>query len=92
MRESMGIESWLYGMIEVCTADVLLQFGFDETAIDLQSTMDMWALVEKKGRLRVVSIQVISTPLTLDITFGHGPMCKTPPARLWRQGWCNTCE
>ena len=41
MRESMGMESWVYGMLEICKADAILQFGFDETAIDLQSTMNM---------------------------------------------------
>ena len=58
MRESMGMESWVYGMLEICKADAILQFGFDETAIDLQSTMNMWALIKQKDKLRVVAVQV----------------------------------
>ena len=45
-------------MLEICKADAILQFGFDETAIDLQSTMNMWALIKQKDKLRVVAVQV----------------------------------
>ena len=53
----MGYEAWLYAMIDVAGAEEVLQYGFDETMIDRQSTMNQWTLIREGGELRVVTIE-----------------------------------
>ena len=62
-REAMGSESWLHGMMKMCRAEEVLQFGFDGTMIRRQSTMNQWALIEetKDSPLEVVSIETAGT-------------------------------
>ena len=56
-REAMGHEAWLRAMIDVAGAEEVLQYGFDETMIDRQSTMNQWTLMREGGELRVVTIE-----------------------------------
>lgn len=58
-REALGTESWLYAMIQIAGADMVLQHGCDETKIDGKSTFNQWALISDiKGEPKVVSLEV----------------------------------
>lgn len=39
-RKGLGYEAWLYAMVRVCTAECVLQWGFDETSIDGVPTLN----------------------------------------------------
>ena len=57
-REAVGHTSWLHAMIKITAAKDVKQFGFDETGIDCQSTMNEWCLIEgKEGEMEVVHIE-----------------------------------
>ena len=40
IRESVGIHSWMYAIIRIAGADVVHQFGYDETSIDYVATFN----------------------------------------------------
>jgi len=54
LRESVGLHSWMYAMIRIAGADVVRQFGYDETSIDYVATFNQWCLIEEGGKLEVV--------------------------------------
>jgi hypothetical protein len=58
-REAMGAESWLCGMMKTSRANEVLQFGFDETCLRRQSTMNQWALIRETedSEVEVVSME-----------------------------------
>ena len=47
IRESVGIHSWMYAMIRIAGAEVVRQFGYDETSIDYIATFNQWCLIEE---------------------------------------------
>ena len=40
LREGVDIHSWVYAMIRVAAADVVLQYGYDERSIDYVETFN----------------------------------------------------
>jgi hypothetical protein len=58
-RGAMGAGSWLHGMMKICRAEEVLQFGFDETNVRRQATVNQWALIKETAdsELEVVSIK-----------------------------------
>ena len=58
MRESVGCVAWLYAAISIAGAAWILQFGFDETQIMREGTMNLWALIwGSDGKLRIVTME-----------------------------------
>ena len=47
--KGLGYEAWLYAMVRVCTCESVLQWGFDETAIDGVPTLNQWVLLKEEG-------------------------------------------
>jgi len=82
-REAMGAESWLHGMMKICRAEEVLQFGFDETMIRRQSTMNQWALIKetKDSPLEVVSIETAGI-----LVGGTSQEIADHVAECWRRG------
>jgi hypothetical protein len=82
-REAMGSESWLHGMMKTCRAEEVLQFGFDETTIRRQSTMNQWALTKetKDSPLEVVSIETAGM-----LVGGTSQETADHVAECWRRG------
>jgi hypothetical protein len=58
-RGAVGCEAWLYAMLDIAAADEILQYeyGFDETCLDRQSTMNQWALTREDGELSVMAVE-----------------------------------
>jgi hypothetical protein len=58
-RETLGNEAWLYSMIELSRANVVLQHGFDETSINGTPTLNQWVLLHagENQPPRLVTIQ-----------------------------------
>ena len=56
-REGTGIESWLHAHLKLAKCERVLQFGFDETEIALQSTMNQWVWIETSGELELVTLE-----------------------------------
>jgi hypothetical protein len=54
LRESVGLHSWMHAMMRIAGADVVRQFGHDETSIDFVATFNQWCLIEEGGKLEVV--------------------------------------
>ena len=81
MRESMGIASWLYSMIEIYSAEDVKQFGFDETGMSGVPTMNMWALLEKAGAVKVVKIGVADI-----LVGGTAENCADHIEKCWKRG------
>jgi hypothetical protein len=92
-REAMGAESWLHGMMKTCRAEETLQFGFDETMIRRQSTMNQWALIKKTkdSPLEVVSIETAGTLAVLTGVPPDPPFLLPFCLPLARVGGCDIC-
>ena len=56
-RESLGLQSWVYSMVEIAGADTVNQFGFDETKISGQSTFNQWVSIMTNGVLKIVTLE-----------------------------------
>jgi hypothetical protein len=52
--EGKGLHSWMCAMMRIAGADVVRQFGHDETSIDYVATFNQWCLTEEGGELEVV--------------------------------------
>ena len=53
----MGNESFVYACLEVGACDHVLQWGFDETSLDGQSTFNQWCLVQRDDAVRLVNLE-----------------------------------
>jgi hypothetical protein len=58
LRESVGYVAWVHAAIEISEAEYILQFGYDETQIMRQGTMNLWALTwGKNKKLKIVTME-----------------------------------
>jgi hypothetical protein len=56
-REAVGNESFVYACLEIGACDHVLQWGFDETSLDGQSTFNQWCLVQRNDEVRLVNLE-----------------------------------
>jgi hypothetical protein len=77
----MGYEAWLYAMLDIAAADEILQYGFDETCLDRQSTMNQWTLIREDGELRVVTVEAGGI-----MVGGTAKMVAAHTLETWRRG------
>jgi hypothetical protein len=81
-REAVGHISWLHAMIKIAAAKDVKQFGFDETGIDCQSTMNEWCLIEDKaGELEVVHMETGGI-----LCGGTSQECADHVEKVWARG------
>jgi hypothetical protein len=81
-REAAGHMSWLHAMIKIAAAKEVKQFGFDETGIDCQSTMNEWCLIEDKvGALEVVYMETGGV-----LCGGASQECADHIEKIWARG------
>jgi hypothetical protein len=81
-REAVGHTPWLHAMIKNAAAKEVKQFGFDETGIDCQSTMNEWCLIEDKtGALEVVHVETGGI-----LCGGTSQECADHIEKIWARG------
>jgi hypothetical protein len=56
-REALGYESFVYSCLQIAACDNILQWGFDETALDGQPCFNQWCLVRRGGDVRLVTLE-----------------------------------
>jgi hypothetical protein len=56
-REAVGSESFVYACLELAACGNILQWGFDETSLDGQSTFNQWYLVRRAGGLGIITLE-----------------------------------
>lgn len=56
-REAVGSESFVYACLELAACENILQWGFDETSLDGQSTFNQWCLVRRAGGVGIITLE-----------------------------------
>jgi hypothetical protein len=58
MRESVGHVAFACAALAIASADWIVQFGFDETQIQREGTMNLWALIfNTEGNLQIITME-----------------------------------
>jgi hypothetical protein len=60
-REALGLESYLYTFMRIVGCEKIIQWGFDETSIDGQETLNQWAILMDSGE----SGEALDNPTTV---------------------------
>ena len=50
-REALGVESFLYTFMRIAGCEKIQQWGFDETTLDGQETINQWAMLVDEERV-----------------------------------------
>jgi hypothetical protein len=56
-REAMGLQSYVYTLIQMAGCDDIVQWGFDETHLDGQSCFNQWCLLRTNGAVKLVTLE-----------------------------------
>jgi hypothetical protein len=56
-REAVSSESFVYACLEVAACENILQWGFDETSLDGQSTFNQWCLVRRAVGVGITTLE-----------------------------------
>ena len=72
-REAMGLQSYVYVLIQVAGCDDIVQWGFDETSLDGQSCFNQWCLLRTNGVVKLVTLECcgLLPSSTADETIDH---------------------
>jgi len=56
-HEAVGSESFAFACLELAACENILQWGFDETSLDGQSTFNQWCLVRRAGTVGIITLE-----------------------------------